>query len=1161
MQVSSSYDFRNEINSFVNLVKSQFVSRTTLEGSNSGKDFKGARLESNVIDKVLWLTLTAGEEVHHVTVPVPFIEDGITFIKFNEVKRAVCDHYDVMSERRISYLNAVQTIFMGDFSPFILTVPAKRTMFVQQLAYSILNGNTSVIVYSLQKAINELINKMPLHETNMNSWMMNNRLMLIDPIFDGLDDPNDKLAYQIEKNKRYFNNGWTSIGLSDGTLADKNYILAEDLRNYTPFGKSHHNPQRNLYSTLGMKGDEYPRIRSNSIQRLMDKGIARKGWNLTTAFADIPDTFEDQIMVDESHKNLAVHKERRFQCFGDLLVSVGQRIKYGQALSVDAEGKQELFKVKADSAWISKIKKAEISVGGARREVYNVIVTLRRKLKDGTKITNMHGNKGVIRLKKLGYAINHKTGEKIKLDVIVSAKTIGKRKNHGQVLELLYNNILDHNHKSVEIPTISNKSKWCDDSVGVVSKYRTIKTQPDPMVLDDNYTVLPEQLADIEAQHIEMGFKEGAVLECDTYAGKVDAICGKVFWGVVKDVEDQLWDKDATTITNGKDIRTAGLKLSPVEFKAIETVFGKDNAVLREVLSHTQGTDLIQESIKVLQGKRGVLPVGVFTVLPKDVKEVDQSGGTLFTEEALKATMADEHYRPDGFLLQLPVQYQVALPVKEHADIYEGAPVFNEQTLDKEAYRELFTTDKLVVPGGILRRSWKHGSGLYGMSEVSTLLNNIVSFCHRMAAEPEETRHVGMLYRAIFAYYSRISASLCSKRGDIASYAMSVRYPYSAKAVATLSNELPEHTVQIHRDMAETLGVNNGDCVLVERFPCLGFMGVRVQKVAITDDPMCKFTIRASGNSLVSANLDFDGDVIYIAAFHTKEARAELEREWTTPNPAYWDYVHKLNIRKGEPFVHSMCLKDYAIEPFPAFTADTQAHVVGKLTGVKAHTGPVIALAYNLMRITENSDCEIDQKTEAGIEMFIEKAGQSVFEQKHGGQSLHEIVIDAVCTANADALIKEGFEADTAKFICNIIRKKAAAMNIHDLVDFHENKGGKKGSNIINKIVRNENEIYFASRSRLEGCTLLEKLAAPAVDLPSRIYHLIMSGKYDNVRNILDKAVENKMMHHLSEETKDVCKALFKCIDNLAGVKRETFKVEREDLWQLISTKSCSVEL
>lgn len=1163
---------RAEMLALANNVISQFNARTKVEGANSGINFGDARMEASINDNSLWLMMTAGETVHNITIPVPFTRKGIMLITSNDVERAVCDHFFVQSDTRLSYVAAVYRILLGDFSQFIETVTCKKTMFVQQLAYSVINKNTAVVVYNIQKAINELVNKMPLHETDMNSWMMNNRLILVDPEFEILTDPTDKLNYQVKKNVIYHERGWTSIGLSDGTLADKNLILTNDLRPLTPFGIKHHNPHRNLFSTMGMKGDELPIIRTKSSQSLMDAGITRKGWNLFTAYIDVPGTFEDQILVDIRHRNKAITSERRVQCFGEALVKAGQVLKLGMPIGKADDGEITRFDIHADSAKVIAVNKTTVAIGGLKKTAFNVIVAITRKLKDATKFTNMHGNKGVIRLMELGHAVNPTTGEETPIDVLVSAKTIKKRQNFGQLLELMANNINDSENPAKVLPSTCTKTMWSSNEIGVVTSCFGKRLTPKPVVLQDDFEVTPDALEAMTAKHVALGFSEQATLECHLSPRVIShykfaedermpfAVCGKVFWGVCKEAEDQLWEEGATTAVNGKGLRVAGLKFSPVEFGALETWFGVNNPVTNEILSYVQGIDNLKEHLTVLGSSKGVLPVGAPVVDPLKLKRVDQTQGTLFTKEALLGTVADEFFYPKGFVLKLPVTYQVAVG-HEPEYTYRGAAVLTEDIMDKQKFKELHNINSIYIPAGALRRSWRHPSALFGMSEAAVLVSNIVEFSCRVITEPENVLHKTMLFRALGTYFSRTATIVGTKRGEISNNAMSVRYPFSAKAVATMSSSLPANTVQIHSKMAKILKVSEGDYVLCERFPCLGFMGVRIQRVTITDDPMCRFTIRVSGNSLVSQNLDFDGDVIYLASFHTFEAKALLESEWLNPNDDCWKYVHKLNTRKGEPTIKCMGLQDYCIKPFAVMSADEKAKIVGKLTGVKAQTGPVIALAYNLMRIMETSGKELPKKTKAAVEMFIEKAGQSVFEQKHGGQSLHDIVIEAICTGSVTTLVEEGFNPETSKLICDTIRERAAGIGVHDLAGFHKTKG-QFGSNIVNRIVRKEHKLYFASRSDLDGYQLMEHLTEPAVDLPSRLYALTTSARFENNRNGLDCVFEDKILENIeSDPTKLACKALFKCIDALAGVKRKPLTVERKHLWHLTLTNACSVEL
>jgi len=1155
MPTQTPYNF-DKVAVLINLVKSQFEARTITQSRKTGQDFKDVTLTHEFMNNTLYFTVTTSESSFSVTIPTPYTKDGIVLIKNNEVERAVCNYFDVKTDRLISYMDVIQAIFIGDYSPFVTSITKKKTIFVQQIAYSILNQNTSVIMYNLQKAINEVVNKMPLHETDMNSWMMNNRLMLIDPEFDSLIDPADRLEYQVKKNEKYFDRGWTSIGLSDGTLADKNYILTEDIRKCAPFGLRHHNPQRNLYSTLGTKGDEFPRIRSEFTQELMDKGIARKGWNWLTAYVDLPDTFEDQILVDKRHANKSIKSEKRFQCFGEVIVKVGQSIDFGTPLSKALDGQFEVYNVEADKSIVKKVTKGITVVGGIKTEVFNVVIGIERYLKDGTKITNAYGNKGVVRLFDLGCAINPATSKVEPLDVCVSAKTVPKRKNHGQVIEAAYNNLLElKEDKGSETVT---RSTWVcrNRSIGVST--RTLRQKPKTVVVPNDLVVeglvpelfpefttksswsvknrsvgvatTPVKSLSLKDELISFGFNEDLTWKCKTYAGEVSAVCGTVFWGVSKDVEDQLWDKDDTVRVNGQNIRTAGLKFSPIEFRALETIFGKDNAVMREVLSYTQGTENVSEKLTMLKCKTGVFPSNIPVKSILEINGIDQSHGTMFTKEALVNTVADENFYPEGLLLELPVKYQTAIGVKKE-DNHEGGVVLVKGSYNESKYKAIYVTDKIYVPAGFLRKSWRHGSGLFGMSDTAILINNVISLAKRYQEEPTNTVKLTLLYNSIGTYFHKVTGMLGTKSGDINNYTMSVRYPYSVKAVATLSSSLPDNTIQIHKNMAKILKVTTGDVIITERFPCLGFMGVRTQKVKVTSDPLCKFTIRVAGNSMVSTNLDFDGDVLFCASFHSEEAKQLLHKEWNEPNPECWKYTNWLNNRKGKPTINCFGINDYKIKAFPKLDKINHSKIVRKLTGVKAQTGPVIAMAYNLMRIMENSGIEMSNAIDAGIEMFIEKAGQSVFEQKHGGQSLHDIVIDAICTADVNALVEEGFDPIISRLICDVIKMKAANLGIHDVKSYHENK---IGANIVSKIVKEENRIYSASRASMEGCELLNCLEGPAVDLPSRIFKLTTSFKSKEERKkAFDRGNDLFMLRSFKDEKyKEICNDMF---DTLIG--------------------------
>ena len=98
---------------------------------------------------------------------------------------------------------------------------------------------------------------------------------------------------------------------------------------------------------------------------------------------------------------------------------------------------------------------------------------------------------------------------------------------------------------------------------------------------------------------------------------------------------------------------------------------------------------------------------------------------------------------------------------------------------------------------------------------------------------------------------------------------------------------------------------------------------------------MCKYTIRASGNSLVSQNLDFDGDTLFVASFHTKEAKLALSKEWKNPNRNCYKEITRLNESKGAPHIECYTLDKYKIRTFADLTNDGHANIVEKNTGVK----------------------------------------------------------------------------------------------------------------------------------------------------------------------------------------------------------------------------------
>ena len=697
-------------------------------------------------------------------------------------------------------------------------------------------------------------------------------------------------------------------------------------------------------------------------------------------------------------------------------------------------------------------------------------------------------------MKDLGYAIDPRTGKSRKIDIIVSSKAVNKRKNYSQLMEAIFNNIYNEQ----------------------------------PIIVADDISVTNEALAQSLDQN---GFNKDGTWECHTYAGKFNAVAGSVFWGLTHDVEDMLWDKKDTNGTNGRGLRTAGLKISTVELRALDTRFGKNNPITDEILSYAQGTEDIHEKLLAIKGKRGELPSDKYTVTIDKTLPVDVSRSTIVPSSSISGTILDEHFYPEGFILQLPIIFEVCIENDGEVS-YEGFPR-PDGSFDATGCT-VVRSNKIYIPSSNLRKCWRHATGQYGLSEIGTLVNNLVLLSYRYMADPEKAINVKLLYNTIFSYFNRVTGSMSTKSGDISVYGMAIRYPFSAKAVATLSNNLPKNTVEIHTSMAENLEVKTGDVVLVERFPCLGFMSLRPQKVKVSDDEQCRYTIRASGNSLGSLGLDFDGDVLYLASFHTDSAKKALSREWANPNKSCYSSIKKLNCKMGTPKTRPMSLPEYRISQFPALTKDTHNAIVDKATGVKSYTGPVIALSYNIMRIIENSEVSNSQKTNCAVEIFLDKVANSIFKQKHGATPLRDIVVDAVCSGDVETLVKHGFERGTSTIICDTIKAKALLLGISDLVEHHRYSKENGTSNIINKIVRTENKVYFASRAALEPCKFLKYLEQPAVDVPSKVLQWVMSGKAKDVKNVLDLRKEDKEYSDIKNpDYRDACKSLCRCIDTM----------------------------
>jgi len=1061
-----------------------------------------AAMDDIVLDNTLWITFRSGSISKSVRIPLPHItKSGIELLTNNDVTRSVCDYWLEKEQIKLKYHDIIGILLCDDINR-LLPDTNSVSSFVSKIVRGFKQGSLSYMVASLQRLINDVINNMPLHETDMNSWAMNHRLMIIDPAFSCISDPADRLDYQVEKNMRYYDTfGWTSIGLSDGVLADKNTILTADLRKYTPYGL-YHNPQRNLYSTLSMKGDELPRIRTKSMQSLIDRGITRGGWNMVTAVLDTPLNFEDQILVDRRHLSLSHVIEKKYVIYGDIIyVKKGEKVKTDDKLGVSKDGEPTVLRMKCDDAYVLNVNKETIDVGGEPTDVLIVTIRGKRLLRDGSKFSNLHGNKGIVKFAYLGHAVDPRTGEEVPIDVMISAKSINKRANFGQLMEAFANNMI-----SDEIPHI---------------------------VISDTYVT---DIQNVQTALVKNGLPSDGVWKIDTYCGEFEAIVGKMFWGVTKDPEDQLWEEDKPVRTNNRDLRTSGLKFSHVEMKSLTTHFGPCNPVIKEIMTHSQGSVNLKDEIRIIKSACGEIEEDYPVIDVNDINFVDMSNGIFHNLEDLKGTVVDEEFMPDGFILKLPVEIQAIIEKRDRNDFVIGIPQEVEDRVDKEVYQY----NKIFIPNGMVRRCWHHPSGKWGLNNIGAYINHIVKTSSDFMMTGDITDHINVV-RAVSSYFNNVARIMGSKNGELSIYGMSVRYPHSSRATASLSQELPENTIEIHSDMARIIGTKTGDVVIAERFPCLGFVSIRPQYVKVTDDPQCKYVIRVSGNSLVSMNLDFDGDTLFIAAFKTPQANELLQNYMINPNPLCDEEIRRINGRKV-PQLMEMTLDDFNIRSFPRPTNEEHAEIVRKATGVKSHTGPVIALAYNLMRIVEANVPYSQVRDHVELELLLDFLGNTVFKQKHGIKSLQEEATDAICTADTEKMVELGFRREPSELLCALIRKEADSIGTKDLVGYHEFVKSVGGSKIINKIVRLKNRLWFATRSKLGPFKLRDHLKATPVDLPSYMLRHILKSPADKVSEVLSTNSLNKAGEKYQLKTDSIKRTqeqLFNLIDNLCGNDKE----------------------
>lgn len=1057
-----SEKFSNLIHSFVRLTEQRLRNLPEDTVINTRKSIDGKKSWINII--------TNSGNSFDIEVPKPFVENGVVFIENGRVKRALSDYYIVSEDKRIDYIDVLYRI-MCDHPEGLIPKPSV-SIFPQLIANGVEYGNISIVVYKLQKAINWIVNLMPLHSTYMNSFIMNRRIIFVDKEFDEIKNGDDLIAYQVAKNKKFFERGWSSSGIADGALV-YNHILDIDARRTIPFGIRSHNPGRNLYSTFGMSGKETPYVMSNTEYELHRHGITRGGYNLFTLFIDMPETFEDQILVDSSVADKLVYTgHKRIQTFGDPEVRPGDVISYGQVVA-KTNGQCKRFAVNCDSAIVEEITESEDSVGGHAQIVYNIVVRYEIGLRDALKLTNRAANKGVVHVENLGYATNPVTGERRRVEVIVSSRSVKKRQNGTQLIEGIFGLIHENNDDICVTP----------DDLFVSEKDLERMLEANNMPKNGMWSCTSDYIANELTKH---------GIEKDNVSG----VAGIVFWGVISTAEAHFWKYGKTIDENSCGIRSSGLKLSSIEMASLAVRFGGfDNPVIREIMGHRQGSFLITEHMKMISCRRNMFP-DLRLVDIESIRCVDQTNSVFVQPSAMINTIVDPKMYKNGAILRLPLPYQIDTVHNDSGVdvLYEGKVIGKiyvpENMRERKHVSE--TIDKLYIPKPEIRECWKHETGLVGLNTLGVILNNII-FSYNRYKKTGDEKVLSMYYSNIRLYFKYAADALTSKSGHINTYGMSVRYPVSIKAAATTSSKLPYKTVEIHKDSARYLSVSDGDVAIFERFPCLGITTITTAMVKVTDDPQCRYTIRVGGNDFGGAGLDFDGDTIYLISLHTAEAKKALREAHLRPHRLCRQVEYKHNLHMGIPEFVEMSLQDYKLGMFKDLTAETNAKFIEMLTSVKAKTGAATAFGYNMLRLTER--LIFDKR---GFNILpdlmstIDKTINSIMKQKHGFESNDDDIKRAICTCDVDFLIKFGMSADAANYLTETIKTKAfelLGVMPSELVADYEAAEERGSGNIVNRIVQANHPMYFASRAKVDADMLLhlmDRSKKGVNDIPSK---------------------------------------------------------------------------
>ncbi len=191
-----------------------------------------------------------------------------------------------------------------------------------------------------------------------------------------------------------------------------------------------------------MVGGEDPNIVGRGEARAYETGIFSKKMarNLKTAFLDprrTPEVHEDMILVDaKAAKSMSMWEDTPSQIMKERAsgLRVGQKLKQGQVIGTDIEGRDVKFDMKGVDAEIEAIEEVmEDGISGVRLRFKELF-----ELQTGSKITTTGGFKGVVKVEK---DMAKKYGLAKGTQVAVSGQGMAKRGILGDPMKMVASEI------------------------------------------------------------------------------------------------------------------------------------------------------------------------------------------------------------------------------------------------------------------------------------------------------------------------------------------------------------------------------------------------------------------------------------------------------------------------------------------------------------------------------------------------------------------------------------------------------------------------------------------------------------------------------------------------------------------------------------------------